>query len=342
MFVPRAWTTYVGAIMSLVQEGPLAFGDDLALDTRIGRQLGTDRSDDLSNITSASGVTFGDGSPLTAGRYRRHLQIHMNPDSGSQLAAFYNSVATGRGDRPRRGDRQAEGAECPVPYTAAHMAGFIFKKKQLEETPRISERPRFCRSGPAPTGSLNSPRPIMSSSKPATTTGGRSRWSNGSPSRRSRPADPASRHAERRYRRHLRSRYLRHRPVEGARQCRRHHRAVARHVRADSRPFGAALRRYPCSQGRCLCRGPRGLVKALLKGNGEAATALEPAGDVVGRARRRRGPGLLRYAAGYPFDLDKAKAELAQSAIRTASTSPSRLRPPIPIWSTSCRAWRRI
>ncbi len=31
MFVPRAWSTYVGAIMSLVQEGPLAFGDDLAL-----------------------------------------------------------------------------------------------------------------------------------------------------------------------------------------------------------------------------------------------------------------------------------------------------------------------
>ena len=29
MFVPRAWSTYVGAIMSLVQEGPLGFGDDL-------------------------------------------------------------------------------------------------------------------------------------------------------------------------------------------------------------------------------------------------------------------------------------------------------------------------
>src|SRR6266536_135025 len=31
MFVPRAWSTYVGAIMSLVQEGSLAFGDDLSL-----------------------------------------------------------------------------------------------------------------------------------------------------------------------------------------------------------------------------------------------------------------------------------------------------------------------
>ena len=31
MFIPRAWSTYVGAIMSLVQEGPLAFGDDLSL-----------------------------------------------------------------------------------------------------------------------------------------------------------------------------------------------------------------------------------------------------------------------------------------------------------------------
>src|SRR5262245_59684693 len=35
MFVPRAWSTYVGAIMSLVQEGPLAFGDDLSLQPAI-------------------------------------------------------------------------------------------------------------------------------------------------------------------------------------------------------------------------------------------------------------------------------------------------------------------
>ena len=31
LFVPHAWSTYIGAIMSLVQEGPLAFGDDLSL-----------------------------------------------------------------------------------------------------------------------------------------------------------------------------------------------------------------------------------------------------------------------------------------------------------------------
>jgi peptide/nickel transport system substrate-binding protein len=32
LFIPHAWTTYIGAIMALVQKGPLAFGDDLALE----------------------------------------------------------------------------------------------------------------------------------------------------------------------------------------------------------------------------------------------------------------------------------------------------------------------
>src|SRR5262250_1134458 len=32
LFVPHAWMTYTGAIMSLVQEGMLAFGDDLSLE----------------------------------------------------------------------------------------------------------------------------------------------------------------------------------------------------------------------------------------------------------------------------------------------------------------------
>lgn len=35
LFIPHAWTTYTGAIMSLVQEGLLGFGDDLGLENAL-------------------------------------------------------------------------------------------------------------------------------------------------------------------------------------------------------------------------------------------------------------------------------------------------------------------
>ena len=93
MFVPRAWSTYVGAIMSLVQEGPLAFADDLSLAPGVvesWRQV-----DPVTyTYTLRQGVTFGDGSPLTPDDVVASFRYHMNPDSGSQLAAFFGSVAS--------------------------------------------------------------------------------------------------------------------------------------------------------------------------------------------------------------------------------------------------------
>ena len=57
MFVPRAWSTYVGAIMSLVQEGPLAFGDDLSLTTAL--QKSWKQVDPTTyKYTLRKGVTF--------------------------------------------------------------------------------------------------------------------------------------------------------------------------------------------------------------------------------------------------------------------------------------------
>src|ERR1700737_4085729 len=62
MFVPRAWSTYVGAIMSLVKEGPLAFGDDLALQPGVTTATQVDPTTYKYKIRK--GVTFGDGSLL--------------------------------------------------------------------------------------------------------------------------------------------------------------------------------------------------------------------------------------------------------------------------------------
>src|SRR5690348_9781823 len=92
MFIPRAWSTYVGAIMSLVQEGPLAFGDDLSLQPGVTTATQVDATTYKYKIRK--GVTFSDGSPLTPEDIVATIKFHMDPASASQLAAFYSSVAS--------------------------------------------------------------------------------------------------------------------------------------------------------------------------------------------------------------------------------------------------------
>ena len=76
--MPHAWSTYIGAIMSLVQEGPLAFGDDLSLVPGVA-----DSWEQVDPTTFKyhirKGVTFGDGSPLTPDDIVATIKFHMTP-----------------------------------------------------------------------------------------------------------------------------------------------------------------------------------------------------------------------------------------------------------------------
>ena len=51
---------------------------------------------------------------------------------GSQLAAFYSSVASVDATGPAEVTIKLKSPNIQFRYTAAHMAGFIFQKKQLE------------------------------------------------------------------------------------------------------------------------------------------------------------------------------------------------------------------
>ncbi|WP_292666382.1 ABC transporter substrate-binding protein [Mesorhizobium sp.] len=86
LFVPHAWSTPIGVIMSLVQEGPLLFGDNLAL------VPGPAESWELTDPTTVvyhlrSGVTFSDGSPLTAEDVVATVKYHLSP-AGRVLLLF--------------------------------------------------------------------------------------------------------------------------------------------------------------------------------------------------------------------------------------------------------------
>ncbi|HEY2892204.1 MAG TPA: ABC transporter substrate-binding protein, partial [Dongiaceae bacterium] len=90
LFVPHAWQTYTGAIMSLVQEGLLAFGDDLSLVPAVSD---TWEQVDLTTFKyHIRDAKFSDGSAVTPDDVVASMRLHMTPDAGSQLAPFYTSV----------------------------------------------------------------------------------------------------------------------------------------------------------------------------------------------------------------------------------------------------------
>jgi peptide/nickel transport system substrate-binding protein len=132
LFVPHAWSTYTGAIMSLVQEGLLAFGNDLELVPAVSD---TWQQADPTTYTYhiRNGAVFGDGSPVTPEDVVATMKIHLTPDAGSQLSPFYSSVASVEASGASEVTVKLKSPNVQFRYTAAHMAGFIFKKSQLDQ-----------------------------------------------------------------------------------------------------------------------------------------------------------------------------------------------------------------
>lgn len=131
LLVAHAWSTYEGAIMSLVQEGLLVFGDDLSLQPGIADTWSqTDPQTYVYHIRD--GITFHDGSPVTADDVVFSMTWHQDPNNRSQLGAFFASVASIEATGPQEVTVKLKKPDAQFQYSPAHMAGFIMKKSQLE------------------------------------------------------------------------------------------------------------------------------------------------------------------------------------------------------------------
>src|SRR6056297_3938720 len=105
LLVPHAWSVNTGGVMSLVQEGLTAFSNDLALQKGVADEW--EQVDDTTYVYSIrDGVSFHDGSPVTAEDVAYSMNWHLDPENGSQMAAFYSAVdtieATGERSEERR------------------------------------------------------------------------------------------------------------------------------------------------------------------------------------------------------------------------------------------------
>ena len=131
LLVPHDWTTHAGAVMSLVQEGSLAFGDDLALQPALAEDW--EAVDAKTYVfTLREGVTFHDGSPLTAEDVVFTIEWNMDPKNASQLAAFFGSVDTVEPTADNEVTVSLKKPDAQFAYSMAHMSGFIMKREQVE------------------------------------------------------------------------------------------------------------------------------------------------------------------------------------------------------------------
>jgi peptide/nickel transport system substrate-binding protein len=134
LLVPHAWSVNTGGVMSLVQEGLTAFSSDLALTEGVADEW--EQLDDTTYVyTIRDGVTFHDGSPVTARDVVYSMNWHLDPENGSQMAAFYAAVDSIEATADNEVTISLKHPDAQFAYTPAHMSGFIMKRDQLENNP---------------------------------------------------------------------------------------------------------------------------------------------------------------------------------------------------------------
>jgi peptide/nickel transport system substrate-binding protein len=313
MFVPRAWSTYVGAIMSLVQEGLLGFGDDLSLTPAAAESW--KQADPTTYVyTIRKGVTFGDGSPLTPDDVLASYKFHMDPKSGSQLAAFFSSVDTVTATGENEVTVKLKEPNVQYQYTAAHMAGFLFKKDQLENKIEDLGGPDEMVLGTGPYKLVE-----FAPAEKAVLEARDDYWGPKPVAKRivfSSIPDPQTRLLA-----------MKNGDIDGtfdlAISAIDQWKALGNVDVITAPSLGIFSLTLDQSQPpfddlhvrRAIAYSVdrEGLVKALLKGNGEAATALNPPEIWAGVITPDEARAFYATIPGYQFDLAKAKEELAQS-----------------------------
>jgi peptide/nickel transport system substrate-binding protein len=134
LFIPRAWLVSTGTAMSLVQEGLLAFGNDLSLQPALAESWeAVDPTTYVYHLRPD--LMFSDGSPVTADDVVFSMKLNMDPVVGSELLSFYASVESIEATAEDEITVKLTRPDAQFQYTPAHMAGFVLKQSQYEAGP---------------------------------------------------------------------------------------------------------------------------------------------------------------------------------------------------------------
>ena len=239
----------------------------------------------------------------------------MNPNSGSQLAAFFCSVDSVEATGADEVTVKLKAPNVQFQYTPAHMAGFLFKKSQLEEFPEDIGTPgcAAARHRPLQAGRVHAGRSVVLEARD-------DYWGPKPVAKRivfSAIPD-----------RQTRLLAMQNGDIDGTFDLAisdiDQWKALGNVDVITAPSLGVFMLTLDQSappfddihvrKAIAYAVDREGLVKALLKGNGEAATALNPPEMWAGVLPADEVRAFYATLPGYQFDLEKAKAELAQSA----------------------------
>lgn len=314
LFVPRAWSTYCGAIMDLVQEGLLTLDDNLALIPQAAESW-KQVDDKTYTYKLRPGVTFSDGSALTPDDVVASFNFHMDSKSASQLAVFFSSVESVAATGADEVTVKLKSPNVQFQYTPAHMSGFLFQKKQLEASAEDMGTPEALPLGTGPYKLVE-----YSPSERAVLEARDDYWG---------PKPVAKRIVFTAIPdRQTRLLAMQNGDIDGtfdlAATDVEQWSALGNTDVVTAPSLGVFMLTLDQSappfddihvrRAIAYSVDREGLVKALLKGNGEAATALNPPEIWAGILTPDEARQVYAGIPSYPFDIAKAKEEMAQSA----------------------------
>jgi peptide/nickel transport system substrate-binding protein len=310
----RSYDSVTTSVLALTLQGLLVYDDDGKLQPSLAESW--DQPDPLTYIyTLRTDAKFSDGAPVTAKDVAYSMGLHLDPKGGSQLATFYASVKSIRATGPNEVTVKMKQADPAFQYVPAAHSGFIVPEKLYRENGRKVGTPAVLPIGSGPfkitlyepdrgvTLEVNEnywgPKPLVNSVRLDFIT------------------EPGTRQLA-----------LRSKDIDGAfgvgpEESRQWERIDGAGVQFASE-LSVYFLSFDVSQppwddihvrravGHALDR--EGLVKGLLKGRAEPATSLVPPGQWGNLLTKAEIDELYASLPQIEFDIDKAKAELAQSA----------------------------
>ncbi len=130
LYVPHEWTTGQGVVVSLAQEGLLAFDDDLKLTGALAESW--EQVDNVTYVyTIRENATFHDGSPVTAEDVAASMSWNLDPENFSFVDFFYFPVESIEATGDLEVTVTLFEPDVTWQYIPALMAGFVMPASQL-------------------------------------------------------------------------------------------------------------------------------------------------------------------------------------------------------------------
>jgi peptide/nickel transport system substrate-binding protein len=310
----RSYDQVTTSALALTLQGLLVYDDRGKLQPNLAERW--EQPDPLTYVyTLRTDATFSDGSPVTAKDVAFSMGQHLDPKGGSQLVSFYSSVKTIRATGPHEVTVKMKQPDPSFQYVPAAHAGFIVPEAFYRRNAGKVGTPSVLPIGSGPYR-ITSYEP----DKGVTLERNESYWGPAPVAKTVKLdfiTDPGTRQLA-----------LRSKDIDGAFGVGPQESRQWERIPGAGVEFASELSVYFLSfdvskppwndihlrRAFAYATDQKGLTEGLLKGRAEPATSLVAPGQWANLLPQAEIDRIYAGLPRYEFDLDKARAELAQSS----------------------------